>query len=143
MKGQIKAALLKLEPELKRVSKLITDAENDGIYSSEDPEEMYLRNMFYRIGDYLDDARRYIRQSSARVSSEGTISKRADGRYGNDRIYFTSGSSIEFLFIDPDGDDRWIYSSVEHNGEDYYIVAKPDLSLQGLWVRVKQLPMWD
>ncbi|MFF2909978.1 DUF5348 domain-containing protein [Paenibacillus sp. NPDC057934] len=143
MKEQIKAALANLEPQLKRVSKLIHDAENDAIYSSEEPEELYLRNMFYRVGEDLDKARRYIRQVSARISSEGTISKLSDGRYGNERVYYTSGSSIEFLYSDPDGDDRWIYSSVEHNGVDYYIVVKPELSLNGLRVRVKDLPFWD
>lgn len=49
MKEKIQSALVNLEPQLKRVSKLIQDAENDGIYSSENPEEMYLRGCSTRF----------------------------------------------------------------------------------------------
>lgn len=144
MKDEIKSALANLEPQLKKVSKLIQEAENEGMYSREDPEEVYLRNMFYKIGDQLDDARRYTRQVMAPVIEEGILQKRTSGRYylpsGN---YFTSGASIEYLYVDPSGDSRWIYSHVEHNGNDYYIVSTPDRSMEGLKVRVKKLPLWD
>lgn len=144
MKEQIKSALANLEPQLKRASKMIQDAENDGVYNNEDPEEMYLRGMFYRIGDYLDDARRFTRQVMAPVIEEAILHKGNDGRYyAGKHAYYTSGAAIEYLYINPSGDSRWIYSHVEHNGNDYYIVSAPDRSMDGIKVRVKKLPLWD
>ncbi|AIQ59709.1 DUF5348 domain-containing protein [Paenibacillus borealis] len=143
MKDKIKAALIKLEPELKRVAKLIEEGENDGIYDREDPDAQYLRSMFNVISEDLSKTRRYIRQLSAPLVAEETIYKRPDGRYGSRTSYYTSGAAIEYLFTDSWGDQVWVYSHIEHNGEDYYIVNNPKLSLEGLRVRVKRLPMWD
>lgn len=144
MKEKIQSALVNLEPQLKRVSKLIQDAENDGIYNSENPEEMYLRGMFYQIQGKLNDARRLIRFTVAPVLKEGVLHKRSDGRYGlQDGTYFTSGGSIEYLLTEPGGGARWVSSRVEHDGEDYCIVGRKGLSLQGLRVRVKEIPLWD
>ncbi|MEK4106891.1 DUF5348 domain-containing protein [Paenibacillus sp. FSL R10-2791] len=144
MKEQIKSALANLEPQLKRVSNLIQDAENEGIYNSKDPEDQYLRGMFYKIADYLDDARRYTRQVIAPVIEEGILHKGKDGRYATGKkAYYTSGAAIEYLYVDPSDDSRWIYSHVEHNGNDYFIANTPNLPMERLKVRVKQLPMWD
>lgn len=143
MKEKIQSALLKLEPELKRVAKLIEDAENKCIYGDA-PQEHYLRSMNNKIGDKLDNVRRLLRQVNAPVIEEGTLRKNASGRYElPSGDYFTSGSSIEYLRTYSDGGSLWIYSRVEHNGEDYYIVSSPDLPMAGLRVRVKKLPMWD
>ncbi|KUP22383.1 DUF5348 domain-containing protein [Paenibacillus sp. DMB5] len=143
MKEKIKMALIKLEPELKRLAKLIEDAENEGVYG-DTPQEHYLRSMNNKIGSKLDDARRLLRQVNAPVIEEGTLRKNASGRYElPSGDYFTSGSSIEFLHSYSDGDQIWVYSSVEHNGEDYYITNIPDTPMAGLRVRVKQLPLWD
>ncbi|UQZ34578.1 hypothetical protein C2I18_14240 [Paenibacillus sp. PK3_47] len=143
MKEKIQSALANLEPQLKRATKLIEDAENEGIYG-ETPDEQYLRSMNHKIGDKLDDARRLLRQVNAPIIEEGVLWKNAAGRYElPSGDCFTSGSSIEFLHTYSDGEKVWVYSSVEHNGKDYYIVANPKLSMGGLRVRVKQLPMWD
>ncbi|MEK3762650.1 DUF5348 domain-containing protein [Paenibacillus sp. FSL P4-0338] len=144
MKEKIQSALVNLEPQLKRVSKLIQDAENDGIYSSENPEEMYLRGMFYQIQGKLNDARRLIRFTVAPVLKEGVLHKRSDGRYGlQDGTYFSSSGYIEYLLTEPGEDARWVSSRIEHNGEDYFIVGRKELPLQGLRVRIKEIPLWD
>lgn len=144
MKDKIQSALLNLEPQLKRVVKMIEEAENEGVYG-ETPEEQYLRSMNRKIEDKLDDARRLLRQVNAPVIEEGMLRKNASGRYElPSGDYFTSGSSIEFLHTYSDGEEIWVYSSVEHNGEDYYITNLPKTPLAGLWVRVKQqLSIWD
>ncbi|MEK3868068.1 DUF5348 domain-containing protein [Paenibacillus sp. FSL H7-0716] len=143
MMDQIKSALANLEPQLKRVSKLIEEGENEGIYAREDPDAQYLRGMFNVISEDLNKARRYIRQISAPLVAEETIYKRPDGRYGSRTSYFTSGQAIEYLYTDSWGDQVWVYSHIEHNGDDYYIVGNPKISLEGLRVRVKKLPLWD
>ncbi|MNI72834.1 hypothetical protein D3C73_1287990 [compost metagenome] len=105
---------------------------------------MYLRVMFYQIQGKLDDARRMLRRVVAPVLKEGVLRKRPDGRYGlQDGTYFTSGGSIEYLLVEPGEDARWVSSQVEHDGEDYCIVGRKGLSLQGLRVRIKEIPLWD
>ncbi|MEV2907564.1 DUF5348 domain-containing protein [Paenibacillus larvae] len=56
------------------------------------------------------------------------------GRYEIDgtSIYFTSGDQIEYLV-----NKVWKISRVDHNGEDYYIVADPGLKMLGLTARAR------
>ncbi|MNO68958.1 hypothetical protein D3C76_598040 [compost metagenome] len=144
MKKVIQVELEKLEPQIKWVTNMINEAENEGGYNQGNPQEMYLRVMFYHIGSKLDEVRRYIRQVTAPVIEEGILHKGKDGRYAAGKhAYYTSGASIEYLYVDPSDDSRWIYSHVEHNGNDYYIANTPDLPMEGLKVRVKKLPLWD
>ncbi|QWE49708.1 hypothetical protein [Paenibacillus phage SV21] len=65
---------------------------------------------------------------------EGTLVLNALGRYEIDgtSIYFTSGDQIEYLV-----NKIWKISRVEHNGEDYYIVADPGLKMLGLTARTR------
>ncbi|MEK3747887.1 DUF5348 domain-containing protein [Paenibacillus sp. FSL E2-8871] len=144
MKNLIQVELEKLEPRIKWVTNMINEAENEGVYNEGDPQEMYLRGMFYQISSKLDEVRRYIRQVTAPVIEEGILHKGKDGRYTTGKhAYYTSGASIEYLFEDSTGESRWVYSHVEHNGNDYYIVNTPDCSMEGLKVRVKKLLLWD
>ncbi|MEK3684901.1 DUF5348 domain-containing protein [Paenibacillus sp. FSL R10-2736] len=146
MKAQIQLELEKLLPQIKWVTNMIKEAEEDwpAHYDRTQPDDLYLRGMFYQIEDKLNDARRLIRFMVAPVLKEGVLYKRSDGRYGlQDGTYFSSSGYIEYLLTEPGEDTRWVSSRVEHNGEDYYIVVKPELSLDGQRVRVKDLPTWD
>lgn len=144
MKNLIQVELEKLEPRIKWVTNMINEAENEGVYNEGDPQEMYLRGMFYQIGNKLDDVRRIIRQVSAPVIEEGILHKNSCGRYEMPSgDYFTSGSNIEYFFTNSEGENRWIHSTIEHNGEDYCVVDNSSIQLEGLMVRVKELAMWD
>ncbi|KAA1180891.1 DUF5348 domain-containing protein [Paenibacillus sp. B2(2019)] len=105
---------------------------------------MYLRSMYYKIGDKLNDVRHIIRQVTSPVIEEGIVRKNSSVRYElPSGDYFTSGSTIEYFFTYSDGESRWIYSRIEHIGEDYYIVDNSNIQLEGLLVRVNQLPTWE
>jgi hypothetical protein len=144
MKEIIKSGLENLLPQIKRLTKVIGEAEESGVYNTSDSEDMYMQSMFHQIGDKLDEVRRIMRQVNAPVTAEGTLRKNAIGRYElSNGDYLTTGSPIEYLHTYSDGESRWVYSRIEHNSEDYYIVINPKLPLAGLWVRVKKLPMWD
>lgn len=146
MNNQILKELVKLEPQIKWVTNMINEAEAawPTHYDRTQPDDMYLRGMFYHIQDKLNDARRLIRFTVAPVLKEGVLHKRSDGRYGlQDGTYFSSSGYIEYLLTEPGGDARWVSSRVEHDGEDYCIVGRKGLSLQGLRVRVKEIPLWD
>ncbi|RTE05511.1 DUF5348 domain-containing protein [Paenibacillus whitsoniae] len=144
-KNAIKKDLTQLLPLIKRVSQLIDEVENEWTdhFNENDPDDMYLRSMYYRIQEKLDDARRIAQHVTAEESAKGKLRKNSAGRYEitGSGVYFTSGSSIEFLLED-DGRIRWVNSRVEHNGKDYYIVAAPDLRMAGVMARTKDLPAW-
>jgi hypothetical protein len=143
-KQEIKNELAKLLPQMKKVAKMMEKAEDDwtNYFNESDPEDMYLRSMFYRIAEKLEDARRIAKQVDAKVTAEGILYKNSAGRYEiEDGVYFTSGSAIEFLLEDEDRSE-WIYSSVEHN-EDYYIVNHKRLNMEGIRARIKYSPDWD
>ncbi|ASA21985.1 DUF5348 domain-containing protein [Paenibacillus donghaensis] len=146
MKSQIQVELEKLLPQIKRVTNMIKDAEEDwpAHFDRTNPDDLYLRIMFYQIQGKLDDVRRAIRSMVAPVLKEGVLFKRQNGRYElQDGTYFTSGESIEYLLEEPGEDSRWVSSRIEHNGEDYYLFGRMELPLQGLRVRIKDIPLWD
>jgi hypothetical protein len=140
MKDQIREELESLFPQIKKVSRMITDAEESWAthYDRNDPDDLYLRRMFYSIGDLLDDAGRLLTQTFADVVNEGSLYNQINGRYSLHEREFTSGEQLEYLLSDDDG-DRWEPSRIGHNGEDYYLLADRNLPLEGLHVRVKQL----
>jgi hypothetical protein len=140
MKNQIREELEKLLPKIKKVTRLITVAEEDWTehYDHTSPDDLYLRGMFYRIGDMLDDAGRLVGKTFAEVVEEGVLCKQSNERYSLHGNEFTSGSSLEYLAKGDDG-DYWEHSRIEHNGHDYYLVADRDLPLEGLCVRIKHV----
>jgi hypothetical protein len=146
MKEQIKADLKKLLPQFKQLSEAIqnTEASWTNHYNQDDPEDLYLRTIFYKISDKLDDVISLSNYVFATVVGEGILRKNSLGHYEcGESHYYTSGSPIEFLYYDKD-DDRyeWCSSTVEHDGNDYYIVGYKDVKdvkMEGLKVRIKML----
>ncbi|QWU17364.1 hypothetical protein SAMN04487895_104253 [Paenibacillus sophorae] len=146
MKDQIQAELQKLMPQFKRVTKMIQEAEDSWTahYDRTNPDDMYLRDIFNVVGDKLGDVEQLLRVAAAPVAEEGILRKGKNGRYSLNGSEFTTGQSIEYLDAGYDGyDPRWVYSRIEHNGTDYYIVRSPKLLLNGLKVRIKRISRWD
>lgn len=142
LKDKIAMELEELLPRLQRVSKMITTAEEDwpNHYDRNDPEEQYLRSMFYQAGDKLDDAVRILKRAFAEALEVGVLQKQSNGRYALGNREFTSGESIEYLAQGMDDDtDRWVATRIEHNGVDYYIVDDGSIPLQGLIARIKRV----
>lgn len=142
MKERMIKELSKLENTLKYITKDLQKIEDSwpDHFDENDPEDMYLRTSFYRIEDQLSDVRRMLQGIGAEVVAQGRLYHNSAGRYeieGTD-YYFTSGSSIEVLY-----DGRWIPSSVEHTGGDYYLTRLKDVSMKGLMARAKRYPSWD
>ncbi|MGM1022992.1 MAG: DUF5348 domain-containing protein [Bacillota bacterium] len=141
MKNKLTVELKALLPRMQRVSQMIVTAEENWTahYNRGNPDDQYLRKMFYRVGDLLDDAKRLLDQAFAEVVDEGVLTKNMGGRYALHGREFTSGQTLEYLDQNDDG-VRWELSRIEHNGEDYYLVADQNLPLKGLRVRVKYIP---
>lgn len=81
-----------------------------------------------------------IESLDKRIVTEGYLYKNINGRYEIDpNHYFTSGSPIEVLAYDDFHElNIWIRTRIEHNGEDYYAVALPDIPLNNLNARVRE-----
>jgi len=141
---QIIKDLKRISPTLKALLQAIENVEYGTDYS-DDLEAEYTSSMLLKIGDNLDAVRRLTIQLTSDVSVEGVLRHNSSKRYqieGSDE-YFTSGSSIEVL-LEGWGRDRhesaWVYTRVEHNGEDYYLTCDPSICMEGLLARTKCIP---
>lgn len=93
--------------------------------------------ILYQAQDKIWDAYNLLKRLNEPVKAEGYLQKNANGRYEVDGIELTSGSYVEYFDEDEDG-GRYLPSSLEHNGDDYYIVdLGQEKSIQGLQVRIK------
>ncbi|MEE4566296.1 DUF5348 domain-containing protein [Paenibacillus polymyxa] len=140
MKNKIIVELEALLLRMQRVSRMIATAEENWTahYNKENPEDQYIRGMFYRVGGLLDDAKRLLDQVFAEVVDEGVLTKNMGGRYALHGREFTSGQTLEYLHQNDDG-VRWELSRIEHNGHDYYLVDDRSIQLEGLRVRYKHI----
>lgn len=91
----------------------------------------YFEKRFYQLEKFVDDME-YINRP---VRAEGYLYKNVSGRYAfNNEQYLTSGSIIEFLKVDEDGNTSWVIDRVENNGKDYYLYNCKS-SLDGIYAR--------
>lgn len=104
----------------------------------DDPEQLLLLDEFKSILDNLENAKENIDYLNRPIVYTGILHKNSRGRYEVGNKEFTSGSGIEALFYDNFyGKERWVKTSVEHNGEDYYLVGYKKIKMEGLKVRIR------
>lgn len=139
MKYQIQTELQKLLPQIKKVTLMINAAEEEWTahYDRNNPEDLYLRSMFYRISNELQDGGKLISRAFTEVDVEGVLRKQSNGRYGFDYVELTTGEPVEYLLRDSEDGDRWVLSRIDHSGEDYCLWNNKGLPLEGLRVRIK------
>lgn len=132
---------------LKIVEQSISDViyrfgdEGDNVrYEQGNLDEEYLRNEYISLMEQLEKIYHRINYLSLPVSEQGFITHNKARRYElPSGTYFTSGSTCEILYDDKDfGEQYWVYTTIEHNGEDYYAKALgKDVSINGMMVRVR------
>lgn len=126
-----------LQKSLKLFLDKYQDVEDNTARSSLTVEERSNFMMLYQVQDKISDAYYLLKNLDKPVRAEGRLEKQSNGRYQVDGVELTSGSYVEFYEDDEDG-GYYIPSRVEHNGEDYYIVALGrEQSIEGLKVRIK------
>ncbi|GFI45170.1 hypothetical protein IMSAGC019_00480 [Lachnospiraceae bacterium] len=88
----------------------------------------------------LSDVERRIAYLSRPVKETSRLHKNGSGRYETKSgHYYTSGSGIEVLIKDDYREvPYWVWTSVEHDGRDYYLVGHKDIRMDGLTVRVRE-----
>lgn len=103
--------------------------------------DIYLEREIQVIIDALGDIQGNIDYLALPVKYESELFRNADGRYETELgDYYTSGSIIEYMSYDDRQHEYpfWRKSRMEHNGQDYYLPAEPNLNLKGLKVRVRR-----
>jgi hypothetical protein len=143
---ELERRLYALEGSLKSILKY-ADYENyydlSGIdYDPRDPDQRLLAHEFRRILDRLEGVQCTLAYLKRPKKAPLPLYKNSRGRYETESREYTSGSGIEYLQemeAWPDGEPEtvkeWKISRIEHNGQDYYIVANGATPLEGLLVR--------
>ncbi|MDF2855502.1 MAG: hypothetical protein K0Q87_1353 [Neobacillus sp.] len=126
-----------------QIEDILDSCEYDGenIRSSDDIDELYFKQMYAGIINRLQDLQRDIEYLSKPVLEQGFIRHNSAGRYElPSGRYFTSGSNCEILHdFYGDGDQNWIYTTIEHNGKDYYATSiGRDYNIDGCMVRIRR-----
>lgn len=148
---ELKREMRKLQDQIEKIMQMTKYQSYDDLsaveYDHTDPDDLQYIDEYRLALDNLSRIDYRLSYMDRSVAYTDTLILRPDGRYGtrNDRFYFTSGTVIEFAYItevqNADGYEEipvWTISSVEHNGKDYYIVGYPDVSMDGLKVRVRK-----
>ena len=115
-------------------------------YDPEDPESLFLKDELESAMEMLDDANSIIKALSQPIAVQGQLHKGANGRYSVEGRELSSGHGLEILapaeVATKSGEwkegFKWISTSIEHNGKDYYAVDFKDLPLEGLTVRIRE-----
>lgn len=103
-----------------------------------DPNQLLLWYELQGMVEKLASVKSRADYLSKEVKSMGKLRKNSRDRYELDGKEFTCGDRIEAL-VD-DGFYRvpyWTVTSVEHDGQDYYLVGNKNVKLQGLKVRIR------
>ena len=98
-----------------------------------DPEQLLLQDEFRSIMENLYNAKRDIEYLNQPIKYTGVLKKNTRGRYETEKKEYTSGNLIEALIYDDFHEkERWVITSVEHDGEDYYLVNYRFTRMPGL-----------
>ena len=107
-----------------------------------DGEQLLLWEELRRITDKLADVEEYISYLTRPITEVSRLRKGTAGKYRTAKgRYYDCCSSIEALVTDEYHNvPYWTRTTVEHNGEDYYLVGYKGLPMEGLRVRVRSAP---
>ncbi len=134
----------KLNGSIRSLLKLSTYDDYDDLsglhIDYEDGQQLFLQSELREIMEKLSDVTGRIAYLSRPVKETSRLHKNRSGRYETENgHYYTSGSGIEALVKDDYREvPYWVWTRVEHNGKDYYLVGYKDVRLDGLTVRVRE-----
>lgn len=108
--------------------------------NSSDPDELMLLDELQDVISKLSDVSNILEYLSKAILMTGYLVKNQLGRYelDNGKHYYTSGNRIEaYIYDDYNESYKWVISTVEHNGKDYYVKGYPTVKMDGLQVRIR------
>ena len=147
--NELMKSLSKLNPEFKcLINKTGIDKYDDLSEVEADldnPEQLFLVEELCSAMKKIYEVSYTISYLEKPIKGEYVLHKNSNGRYECSAHEYTCGNCIEYYAYDNWNEHyRWIISSVEHDGDDYYIVGSKSLSsdgnavqLEGLRVRIR------
>lgn len=103
-------------------------------------DERLTYHLLYRVTENLEAALYDLSYLNGKVTAQGRLYKNSSGRYAIDEDhYFTCGEISEILVNEEEDGGYWVRTRIEHNGDDYYAIARPKINLQGTMARVRNL----
>lgn len=113
-------------------------------HNEADPEERLIFTECRSILDDLESVNSKIAYLNKPIIRRGKLQKLNSGRYALESWELSSGSGIEALVpceYWENGDIKegteWTTATIEHNGQDYYLVGFPEVRLDGLTARMR------
>ncbi len=147
--NELMKSLSKLNPEFKHlINKTGIDKYDDLSEVEADlnnPEQLFLVEELCSAMKKICEASYTVSYLEKPIKGEYVLHKNSNGRYECSAHEYTCGNCIEYYAYDSWNEHyRWIVSSIEHDGDDYYIVGSKSLSsdgnavpLEGLRVRIR------
>ncbi|MDE7331236.1 MAG: DUF5348 domain-containing protein [Lachnospiraceae bacterium] len=104
-----------------------------------DGQQLFLQTELREIMEKLSDVTGRIEYLSRPVTETSRLHKNRNGRYETEKgHYYTCGSGIEALVKDDYQEvPYWVWTSVGHDGKDYYLAGHKNIRMDGLTVRVR------
>lgn len=136
---------IKLNRGISQFLKFSVYKENDDLSGPDidfsDGEQCLLWKTLRHITDKLADAEEYISYLIRSIIEVSRLRKGTAGKYWTAKgHYYDCCSSIEVLVTDEyHGVSYWTRTTVERNGENYYLVAYKGLSMEDLRVRLRSV----
>lgn len=141
--------LYELLKAVTKINKEISKVLNESQYSeysdlggiitdNSNPDQLFLKDELQNIAARMQNVSQSIEYLNRPVTDVYTLRKNARGRYECELYELTSGSTLEALIFDEWNECfKWVYSKIEHNGEDYYLYGHKKTLLEGLQVRFR------
>lgn len=107
----------------------------------DNPEELFLADELREIMNQLTNVRDKIKYLSRPIKETSCLYRNSSNRYETRQGHcYTCGSGIEALISDNRHDSPyWVWTRVEHDGSDYYLVGHKGVDMDGLTVRVREM----
>lgn len=105
-----------------------------------DGEQLFLQDELRSVMKGLDEVKSRLEYLVRPIREVSRLHRNESGRFETDGGHcYTSGSSIEALVEDGFREvPYWVWTSLEHDGKDYYLVGYSRVKLDGLTVRVRR-----
>lgn len=111
------------------IDRLVQKLGEDGIegikIDEENADQAFLRREYVEVVYNLIDVADRIEYLSKSIIEQGSVFLNEQGRYEfPSGTYLTSGCLCEVLYDDSFYlEERWVVTSIEHNGEDYFATS--------------------
>lgn len=138
--NDFKKNIVRLNDEINRYLREFGDSGEKVSHDPDDLDEVFLFEQLYHIMEDLYEVQYKLEYILKPVIEQGYIKHNSLGRYElPSGHYFTSGSRCEILYTNKDtGEQYWVITTIEHNGEDYYARALgKDKDINGMLVRIR------